>query len=325
MKKNILICGLSLIRSNAARLGSGKMKNKARKYILALALSAFFAAGSFAQVKGVTVDNALKQAAQQFSSSLKSGTTVAILGISSSYGELSEYMLGELTTNVVQLRKLKVVTRANLDVIKKEMNFQLSGEVSDETMQQLGAKTGAETVISGTFKPLGTFYVLDIQAFDVTTAMIQDKYRVTVSDDDTLDILTKKKVVGTSGKIQANDYTNGERAGIGFQNILLGLGSYRNGHKGDGLLMTVTEGIGILSMIRGFMGDYETDDYGDEVLVLNDTALNLGLFLVVSSCAYGFVRPFFYHKNSSVNISMNIGAIPTPNGIEPGVSYKFSW
>ena len=89
--------------------------------------------------------------------------------------------------------------------------------------------------------------------------------------------------------------------------------------------MTVTEGIGILSMIRGFMGDYETDDYGDEVLVLNDTALNLGLFLVVSSCAYGFVRPFFYHKNSSVNISMNIGAIPTPNGIEPGVSYKFSW
>ncbi len=317
MKKNILICGLSLIRSNAARLGSGKMKNKARKYILAALLSAFAAAGSFAQPKGVTVDNALKQAAKQFSSSLKNGTTVAILGISSSYGELSK-----LTTNVVQLRKLKVVTRANLDVIKKEMNFQLSGEVSDETMQQLGAKTGAETVISGTFKPLGTFYVLDIQAFDVTTAAIQDTYRVTVSDDDTLDILTKKKVVGTSGKIQTNDYTAGERIGIGFQNILLGLGSYRNGHKGDGLLMTITEEIGLLCIYEGYIIGTEDDD--NEFVVDQNTA-NLGLFLVASSCVYGFVRPFFYHKNSNANISMNIGAIPTPNGIEPGVSYKLSW
>lgn len=309
MKKNILVCGLSLIRSNAERLGSGKMKNKARKYILALALSVFAAAGSFAQPKGVTVDNALKQAAQQFSSSLKSGTTVAILGISSSYGELSEYMLGELTTNVVQLRKLKVVTRANLDVIKKEMNFQLSGEVSDETMQQLGAKTGAETVISGTFKPLGTFYVLDIQAFDVTTAMIQDTYRVTVSDDETLDILTKKKVVGTSGKIQTNDYTTGERIWIGFQNMLLGLGSYRAGHWGDGIFLT---GSKVMTTYLALVAEDETDV---------DIALGLGMV----SLAYGFVRPFFYHKNSSVNLSMNIGAIPTPNGIEPGFSYKLSW
>ena len=42
MKKNILICGLSLIRSNAARLGSGKMKNNARKYILAALLFRLF-------------------------------------------------------------------------------------------------------------------------------------------------------------------------------------------------------------------------------------------------------------------------------------------
>ena len=108
-------------------------------------------------------------------------------------------------------------------------------------MQQLGAKTGAQTVISGTFKPLGTLYVLDIQAFDVTTATIQDTYRSNVVSDETLELLTKKKIVGTSGKIQANDYTAGERLGIGFQNILLGLGSYRNGHWGDGILMTAAD------------------------------------------------------------------------------------
>ena len=264
---------------------------------------------SFSQSKGVTIDNALTQAAEKFSSSLKNRTTVAILGISSSYNELSEYMLGELTTDIVQLRKLQVVTRANLDVIKKEMNFQLSGEVSDETMQQLGAKTGAQTVISGTFKPLGTLYVLDIQAFDVTTATIQDTYRVNVVSDETLELLTKKKIVGTSGKIQANDYTAGERLGIGFQNILLGLGSYRNGHWGDGIFLT---GSKLMVSYLLFAAEDESE---------LDFALGLGIV----SLAYGFVRPFFYHKNNSVNLSMNIGVIPTAHGVEPGVSYRLSW
>lgn len=279
---------------------------KMRKIIFTFMFSLISVAVSFSQAKGVTIDNALTQAAEKFSSSLKNKTTVAILGISSSYNELSEYMLGELTTDIVQLRKLQVVTRANLDVIKKEMNFQLSGEVSDETMQQLGAKTGAQTVISGTFKPLGTLYVLDIQAFDVTTATIQDTYRVNVASDETLELLTKKKIVGTSGKIQANDYTAGERLGIGFQNILLGLGSYRNGHWGDGILMTAADGIAILCAAY----------YGDGSI----TGTIIG-----ASIAYGFVRPFFYHKNNSVNLSMNIGAIPTAHGVEPGVSYSLSW
>lgn len=282
---------------------------KMRKIIFTFMFSLISVAVSFSQSKGVTIDNALTQAAEKFSSSLKNKTTVAILGISSSYNELSEYMLGELTTDIVQLRKLQVVTRANLDVIKKEMNFQLSGEVSDETMQQLGAKTGAQTVISGTFKPLGTLYVLDIQAFDVTTATIQDTYRVNVVSDETLELLTKKKIVGTSGKIQSNDYTAGERLGIGFQNILLGLGSYRNGHWGDGIFLT---GSKLMVCYLGLTAEDEAD---------MDFALGLGIV----SLAYGFVRPFFYHKNNSVNLSMNIGVIPTAHGVEPGVSYRLSW
>lgn len=282
---------------------------KMKKIIFTLMFSLIGIAASFSQSKGVTIDNALKQAAEKFSSSLKNRTTVAILGISSSYNELSEYMLGELTTDIVQLRKLQVVTRANLDVIKKEMNFQLSGEVSDETMQQLGAKTGAQTVISGSFKPLGTLYVLDIQAFDVTTATIQDTYRVNVANDETLELLTKKKVVNAAGKIQSNDYTAGERLGIGFQNILLGLGSYRNGHWGDGIFLT---GSKLMVSYLLFAAEDESE---------LDFALELGIV----SLAYGFVRPFFYHKNNSVNLSMNIGVIPTAHGVEPGVSYRLSW
>lgn len=289
---------------------------KIKKIIFTLMFSLIFAASSFSQSKGVTIDNALKQAAEQFSSSLKNKTTVAILGISSSYSELSEYMLGELTTDIVQLRKLQVVTRANLDVIKKEMSFQLSGEVSDETMQQIGAKTGAQTVISGSFKPVGTFYILDIQAFDVTTATIQDTYRVNVASDETLELLTKKIVVDSRGKIKNNnDYTTGERIGIGFQNLLFGLGSYRTGHWVDGLLITATEGLGLYFFINEY-GEY--CDFSDVSF--------MSMSVIAASVAYGFVRPIcFYHRNSNVKISMNVGAVQTSHGFEPGVSYKISW
>ena len=133
-----------------------------------------------------SLEEALMKAAQQFSDSLKKGTTIAILGISSGASELDEYMLDEFTSDMVKLKQMKIVTRANLDVIKKEMNFQLSGEVSDETMQQLGAKTGAQTVISGTLKSLGANYIVNMQALSVETAAIQDTYRQQVAESDTI-------------------------------------------------------------------------------------------------------------------------------------------
>lgn len=321
---------------------------KIKKIIFTLMFSLILAVSSFSQSKGVTIDNALKQAAEQFSSSLKNKTTVAILGISSSYSELSEYMLGELTTDIVQLRKLQVVTRANLDVIKKEMSFQLSGEVSDETMQQLGAKTGAQTVISGSLKPLGTLYVLDIQAFDVTTATIQDTYRVNVASDETLNLLTKKTVINSRGKIKNNnDYTTGERIGMGFSNLLFGLGSYCNGHWGDGLILTGSKIVSASLIIAAvaYASKYDEDDYyyehydiygnvwysyydddANSEAIKKITGLMIaGCGIGVASVVYGFVRPFFYHKNSNVKISMNVGAVQTSHGFEPGISYNFSW
>lgn len=306
---------------------------KIKKIIFTLMFSLIFAVSSFSQSKGVTIDNALKQAAEQFSSSLKNKTTVAILGISSSYSELSEYILGELTTDIVQLRKLQVVTRANLDVIKKEMSFQLSGEVSDETMQQIGAKTGAQTVISGSLKPLGTFYVLDIQAFDVTTATIQDTYRVNVESDETLNLLTKQTVVNSKGKIMnTNDYTTGERIGMGFSNLLFGLGSYCNGHWGDGLILTGSKILSASLIIAAVAYDsmYGEDYYYDEDAVFEAEKKIQGLMIAgygigVASVIYGFVRPVFYHRNSNVKISMNIGAVQTSHGFEPGISYNLSW
>lgn len=300
------------------------------KKLFSLTLLFSFSVMLFAQSNMVSLNEALKQAAEQFSSSLKSGTTVAILGISSPGEDLSDYMLDELTTNIVQSRKLQVVTRTNLDVIKKEMNFQLSGEVSDETMQQLGAKTGAETVISGTFKQLGTAYRINIQAFDVTTAAIQDVYRIGVSDDETLALLMQKKVVDSSGRVKKNayDYTVGERIGMGFQNMLFGLGSYTHKHWGDGLFVSILEGVGIACIYMEMTGDAydEYDQYYNDY----EGFSILGLGLVAGSCLYGFIRPCFYHKNAKIGMDgksdgLNFAFVPTNKSLATQVSYRISW
>ena len=186
------------------------------------------------------VQTALKETAEQFSASLKPKSVVAIIGIHSESPVLSDFMLDELTLRLVQLKKLTIADRANLEAIKKEMSFQLSGEVGDESIQQLGAKIGAETVIQGTLKQLGksTQYTLTIRALDVTTAAVTDMYRANVEPN-------KVEKAMLEAAVNANKPTGQYNAtSIGFQNLLFGLGSYKTGHYGDGAVLTVGHIVG---------------------------------------------------------------------------------
>ena len=137
----------------------------------------------------VDIETALQQVADQFSASIKKGTTIAIIGISSDTKELSDYMLDELTMCFVQTRSLTVANRANLAAIKAEMNFQLSGEVSDDSIQQIGAMVGANIVVHGSLKPLGRNLSLVVQALDVTSAAVVDMCRFSIEQNDTVKAL----------------------------------------------------------------------------------------------------------------------------------------
>ena len=183
---------------------------------------------------------ALKEAAEQFSFSLKEKSVVAIIGIYADGADLSDFMLDELTAQFIQVKKLTIADRINLEAIKKEMSFQLSGEVGDESIQQLGAKIGAETVIQGVLKQYGGIYTLTIRALNVTTVAISDMYRKDVELSKTeLAMLGEKAMKGVK-RLKASP------AMIGFQNMFFGFGSYLNGHYGDGAFLTVTHDLSFL-------------------------------------------------------------------------------
>ena len=297
----------------------------------------------------VEIEAALAETAEQFSKTIKTGSTIAIIGISSGTEEMSDFMLDELTVNFVKLRKLKVADRANLAAIKKEMNFQLSGEVGDDSIQQIGAMAGAQTVIRGTLKPFGESYLLVIHALNVTTAAVEDIYRAKIDANGTAVLLLSGGTgSGNTKVLRADRYHGGQLAAIGFGNLLFGTGAYIAGETGDGIVHTVWE-IANLGMIIGgsfaiAIGDADAAEArrraeearrsnqrneqqynhgeGDGAIVAGATLLSLGLISGVTRIIYGFVRPKYYTKkvqNKSMGAAdilngLNFAIVPHKNG-----------
>lgn len=272
------------------------------------------------------LQTALKETAEQFSASLKPKSVVAIIGIHSESPVLSDFMLDELTLRLVQLKKLTIADRANLEAIKKEMSFQLSGEVGDESIQQLGAKIGAETVIQGTLKQLGKSarYTLTIRALDVTTAAVTDMYRETVELNE-----IEAEMLGKAATVKKTKAPYSV-ASVGFQNLLFGLGSYKTGHPVDGAVLTIGHIVG-WSFFLGGIGGLVTSDPRKSAAVEAGFMLS-GVIIELGSTIYGFVAPAVHLKRARTNalaandtgFKFNL-AYTSSGDIAPQLSYKIRY
>ena len=275
------------------------------------------AAGLFA----VDINEALDTAAKQFSGSLKAGTTVAIVGIASDTEAMSEYLLDEMTIRIVQNRKLTVADRANLEAIKKEMNFQLSGEVSDATMKEIGAMVGADVVIHGNLNKIGDIFMLTLQALDVTKATVLDMYRKNVELDD-ISMRLMMVSFGEGGKVVniGDRYSTKEKGIIGAKNLLFGWGSYSAGHILDGIFLTTLQLAGWSGVIIDVMVSMESEFYGNWTICLALPCWGV-------SALYGFIRPIFYKPSDlvaygSYNEGFSFQFVPFEDNLGIKLSYR---
>lgn len=123
--------------------------------------------------KAASLREALREAGEEMAASLPPLSSVAVISVASDAEAEGEYALEELTMLLVGAKKFRVVDRRNLDLIREEQNFQLSGEVDDETAVSIGHLTGAAVVITGSIAPYGQERYLRLRALDVETAQIQ--------------------------------------------------------------------------------------------------------------------------------------------------------
>ena len=162
------------------------MKNKIALFLCTfLCMAALFA---------VDIETALQQTAERFSATIEKGSIVAIAGISSESAEFSDFMLDELTMDFVQARTLSVANRTKLDAIKKRMNFQSSSMISEEEAQTLGTAVGANVVVYGVIKRIGSNLNLVVQVLNVSDSSLVDMCRLTVEPNATTDSLLSSSV-----------------------------------------------------------------------------------------------------------------------------------
>jgi hypothetical protein len=167
-----------------------------RKILLPVCL-ALCAVSGFSQTV-VTLDDALADMTEYFTGRLPARSKVVVLNIGAESDRMAEYIIEEFTANLVNSGKVTVVDRQNLDTIRKELKFQISGEVDDGTAQSIGKLLGAQTIFSGSISLLGDFYRLRLRAIAVQTAEIQGMRNANVGQDRILISLTGERAVAAA-------------------------------------------------------------------------------------------------------------------------------
>lgn len=116
------------------------------------------------------IDDIIAKSFNMISKNIPDRTIVAIVNISSEDIKTSDYVIDELTLLFVNSGKYDVVDRVSLDIIRNEQNFQMTGEVDDNSIISIGHILGAGVVITGNIDKEGNR--LRLKVLDVKTARI---------------------------------------------------------------------------------------------------------------------------------------------------------
>ncbi|MHC6203851.1 CsgG/HfaB family protein [Breznakiellaceae bacterium SP9] len=123
---------------------------------------------------------------------------MVIIAFESEHENFSDYLLEELTDTLVD-HELMVIDRSNLEYLRRELKFQASGDVDEESALSIGKFLGAAMAITGRMIDVGDSYRFSIQALNVETATRDSSSRFDVYSDTALrnliDTLSRNQTV----------------------------------------------------------------------------------------------------------------------------------
>jgi hypothetical protein len=157
---------------------------------------------------GVSLDEALSDMAAYYLENLPANAAIALINFESDAPLLSDYIFEELWIRFEDSRSFTLVDRRNLELIRKELEYQLSGEVSDESAQSIGKQFGARALVYGKITRLGGEYRLVVHATDVERAVTSIR-SARVSPDPRFAALLENPSGSASGAGMANALYSG--------------------------------------------------------------------------------------------------------------------
>jgi len=157
------------------------------------------ATGAGSLMTGLSLDEAITEAAVQISHESEAGSRIALINISSPSDRLSLYVLDGLSTNLVNTRRLTVVDRAEVDFIRNELGFQYSGEVDDSSIQEAGRLLGAQSIVTGSLMEIGrNLYRISIRVLNVQTGIIVSHPTADVYNDSRIQFFLGREDTSTA-------------------------------------------------------------------------------------------------------------------------------
>lgn len=153
------------------------------KKALFCVLLLFVSLGLSAQQQ-LNLSEAINRSARAVEGVLPQNSKVAVLNFAAPSETFSDFVIEELTGELVNGKKVTIVDRRNLALISQEMNLQLSGDVSDESAQAIGKMLGAQSIISGSLTNMRTFYRFRVKVINVETAAIQTQASFDLRNDE---------------------------------------------------------------------------------------------------------------------------------------------
>lgn len=177
----------------------------------------FSASGLFSQ--NLNLDAAIREAGKKINDELPQGSLAAVVSIDAVSVAMSDYIAGELTAYLVNGKKINMINRENINSLEDELNFQLSGAVSDEYVQTVGILLSADFIITGAFTEMAGGYRFRVQVVNTGTTVIISTVTLNVQGGPQITALTAP---------DSNGVRPGRKPGEGPR------GQYRIGNYGPG-------------------------------------------------------------------------------------------
>jgi TolB-like protein len=262
-----------------------------------------------ATAQTVTLDNAINRTVDELSRSLNKGSMVAVLSMRTDSPRMASYLIEEITSAIVKQKLLTVVDRSELDLIRQEEQFQLSGEVSDESARAIGKKLGAQVIITGSFETLGDYYRFRMRVIEVETAAILETFSANVRNDSLV-----MSLMGNGEPVVPvyADFTAGQRWGTGVLNTFIpGLGSYVIMHDIAG--GSIHLGLMAIGGVCTYLGATDVHfTVNRQKYSLQLPGIIAGSAFLLGGTVFNITRSALYQNPPSLNIAF----LPGTHGIE---------
>jgi len=127
--------------------------------------------GRIVNTTATGVEGALARAADETLKNVPQRSRIAIVYITAQDRSTTDYISGEL--EYIWVNNGYIITdRSQLDRLRREQDFQLSGEIDDATAVSIGKFAGADIIVTGRVDGEGNLQRLRLRALDTQTAQV---------------------------------------------------------------------------------------------------------------------------------------------------------